>query len=317
METRRNFLFNAIMQMISFVLFGCSTSRLKIRNANFPNNPKGKGEINLLLEPHMASCMEVTEGMRSGEVTVIRVVFPRILLGEWIPDPPRIRWFGWAVSEDGKQEFPVQAIIHNLSKGGLFLATLIIEGKGPALKSAKCVLLSTMLNFVYDLLREEESPLDWKKFVKNTNGYRVSTVLEKGTRIGDFREASGFFTFVKEQWTRYEERGGKRVFYSPLTEAMMKKVLAINPRYSWSQNLVGSARISISIPPNPPADLLNNALNVYEMHKLLPAGWDYRSELPSRRDMALIIRFVTELYARLVQSLNRELLELKLEGGKE
>jgi len=209
-----------------------------------------------------------------------------------------------------------------MDRNGNYIAILIIEGKGERVKNAKVILLSTMLNCAYDFGEHEfpthnlakggfleyEIPLEWKKFVRSAE-YRAKIVLEKGTLVKTMPEIDpkGFFSMVVEHWTRFEARGDKsQVFYSPLTEKMLEQVLAINPQYSLTQKFIGRARAAIPIPPDPIAFFLGMALDVYRVYKFPPTGWDYTSELPSRRNRALAIDFVSVMFRRRIKELNYE-----------
>lgn len=307
MKTRK------ILFVVATVIFltsvGCATSRLKVKNATLPY---GQKEINLLLEPWQTCGLKVTEAMKRGEVTVFYGVFNPILFAEW--QPGRTTWYGWAISENG-EEFFAQAIFSGINRAGTFVVIVVIDGKGPKVDNAKIVLLSTMLDFAYDM-GGNEYPIEWKKFVQNVKGYRTALVQEKGTRIGDMRKARGFFRVVK-QWTRYEKRDNKDyVIYSPLTAEKMRAVEKINPQYTFSQKLIGSARFVV-IPLDPVATALENALDVYRVYRLPSAGWDYRSKIPNLRDVGLILKFATELQNRLIHELRNELLERELEGRRE
>lgn len=307
-EQIRSAFFVVVSTIIFLTSVGCATGKLKVKNANLPY---GQKEINLLLEPWQTCGLKITEAMKKGEVTVFQGAFNPILFSEW--QPGRTTWYGWATAEDG-QEFFAQAIFSGISRAGTFVVTVVVDGKGLKVDNAKIVLLSTMLDFAYDMAARE-NPIEWKKFVQN-NSYRTKIIQEKGTRIGDMRKIRGFFKVVRS-WTRYEKRDNKDyVLYSPLTTEKMRSVEKINPQYTFSQKLIGSARFVV-IPIDPVSTALENAIDIYRVYRLPSTGWDYKSQIPSLRDMGLIIKFTTGLQNRLIQQLNHELLERGFEGERE
>lgn len=261
-----------------------------MKDANLAEKP---GEANLLIEPYQSLGLRETEEVRAGRTTVIQGKFPEILFGEYYPG--RIRWNVWGVDKEGR-EYSGQALFSGIAFTGDFLWTVVLDGKVP--DSVSMMVLATGLDFAYDLLGEE-TKLE-PKFVRDRE-YRRKVILEKGTKVGDMKKIPGFGQ-VAAEWNRYRTTEG--VLLSPLGDQDVKLIAAINPQYSFSEKLVGSGHFSVSI------DYIGTAVGVgidvfRASNGSIPSrGWDYNSQLPSRRNMAFIVKYVAALKQRLIDNLN-------------
>lgn len=299
-QTRRAFL-AAVIQSILYL--GCA-SKLRIKDARFSF---GEREIDLMIRPWESFGLKLTEAMKRREVTVIQGVFPDVLFGEWYPNPPRLKWYAWVAAEDG-EEFLAQSILSGLSPSGAFITTLVIDGKGPKVDKGKIMQLSTMLDYGYNLAGDEFS-LDWKKFVRDTGGYRMKYIRENGTTVSDMRKVKGFFSEVKG-WNRYYKRKDPNyVVYSPIEKNKMADLVKIRTGYNFWDMWIGSGSFAV-YPMDPVATFIDNAIDVYRVFsgRVPTTGWDYRSELPSRRNMGIIIEYVSKLRQRLIDKLNQQIL---------
>lgn len=280
-----------MLLITAVLLLGCATTRT-IKNASLPGN---ETEKEMLIEPFESVGVSQTGAMKRGDITVIQGVFPDILFGEYYPG--RIRWNAWIVSEEDGREFFGQSIFSGIDYSGHFLETIIIDGK---VTRAKVIILSTLANYVYDLAGNEIS-IDRKKFLLNEDDYRQKIVLKKGTPIGDMKKASGFHEMLK-QWNRYQTPNG--ILLSPLGEEEIRLIAGINPQYSFSEKLVGSGRFSISM--DPIATAVGIGIDIFRASNgsVPSTGWDYNSQLPSRRNMALIIQYVSKMKQGLIDNIN-------------
>ncbi len=264
-------------------------------------------KVDLLLEPYETLGLLLTPAIKEGDITIIQGIFPNILFGEYYPG--RIRWNGWIVQEDGK-EFFTQILLSTIDYSGYFLETVVIDGKPDT--DARVLALSSLLEFAYDLAGNE-FPVETHNFLKDANN-RHQFVIKSGTKIGEMEKIPAKdFLAILANWNQYQTPKG--IILSPLGEKEIKFIAGINPQYSFSEKLVGSGKYSLS--PDYIGTSVGIALDIFRAANgsVPSAGWDYNSQLPSRRNMALIIDYVSEMRIALIKHLNLQNIE-KIKGDE-
>ena len=286
--------------LILGIVSGCA-AKMEVKNAVlvYPISHSQKVQkVDLLLEPYETLGLLLTPAIRKGDITVIQGIFPDILFGEYYPG--RVRWNGWAVQEDGK-EFFAQILFSTIDYSGYFLETVVIDGNPEA--SARVVGLSSLVNFAYDLAGNE-FPVGTHDFL-NDAGNRQQFILKLGTRIGEMEKIpTADFIKILAKWNQYQTPKG--VILSPLGEKEVKLIAGINPQYSFSEKLVGDGKCSLS--PDYIGTSVSIALDIFRAtNGIVPSmGWDYNSQLPSRRNMAMIIEYISAMRIALIKQLNSQ-----------
>ena len=286
MKTRRNIFLLVLVAILS----GCATNRFTLKDAYLAEK---SGEANLLIEPYQSLGLLETEAVRTGQTTVVQGKFPEMLFGEYYPG--RIRWNVWGVDKAGHEYFG-QALFSGIAFTGDFLWTVVLDGN--ISDSVSVMVLATGLDFAYDLLGKE---IKLEPKFANNREYRREVLLEKGTKIGDMRKITEFAQ-VTAGWNRYRIPEG--ILLSPLGDDDVKLIAGINPQYSFSEKMVGSGHFSVSI------DYISTALGIgidvfRSANGSIPStGWDYNSQLPNRRNMAFIIKYVSVLKQNLIDNVN-------------
>lgn len=292
MKKSLNSCFLILIALSIAILSGCATTNFTLKNAMLAN---GQDEVNLLLEPYESLGLKETEAIRKNEITAVYGIFPDILFGEYFPG--RIRWNGWVIDGNDREYF-AQSLFSGVDYSGYFLETIIIDAVQLS-SGAKMVIFSTAGDFIYDLAGNEYA-IERKKFVSD-NKYRSQIVREKGTPIGDLKKISGFPEIISN-WNRYKTESG--ILLSPLGEKDIKLIAAINPQYTFFEKWVGSNHSSISI--DWIAVAVGISLDILRTSNVPTTGWDYNSQLPSRRNMAFIIKYVAEMKQRLIKNINQQ-----------
>ena len=292
--------------LILGIVSGCA-AKMEVKNAVlvYPISHSQKVQkVDLLLEPYETLGLLLTPAIRKGDITVIQGIFPDILFGEY--HPGRIRWNGWAVQEDGK-EFFAQILFSTIDYSGYFLETVIIDGNPEA--NARAVGLSSLVDYAYDLAGNE-FPVETHGFLNNI-GNRQQFVLKSGTKIGEMEKIpTADFMAILEKWNQYQTPKG--VILSPLGEKEVKLIAGINPQYSFSEKLIGSGRGLLS--PDYIGTSVGIALDIFRVANgsTSSIGWDYNSQLPSRRNMGMTIEYISAMRIALIKQIN----SLKI-GGNE
>jgi len=263
---------------------GCAGS-ITVKNANFPS---GQRDINILIEPYESLFLEVTPEIQSRNITVVQGVFPDILSGEY--SPGRIRWNGWAILKNG-EEVSCQILFAGKNSSGYLDSIVVIQVSKEASKGASVIMLSTFADFGYDLAGNEFK-VNRKGFQKNSS-YRKNLVLEKGTKVNEIRKITNFYEGAIQNWNSYGTKDGKKGL-SPVSEADIRFIASINPQYSYLEKLIGDGNFSVSL--DPIASAVGVGIDLIRSQTSVPStGWDYMSELPSRRNMGFIIAYLNEL----------------------
>jgi len=273
------------------ILSGCATSRFVMKDSMLGNKPS---DTNLLIEPYQSLGLLETKALRAGRLTVVQGKFPELLFGEYYPG--RIRWNVWGVDKTGREYFG-QALFSGIAFTGDFMWTIVMDGV--ISDDVSVVVLATGLDFAYDLLGEE-IPLAHR--FPTDREYRRTIILEKGTRIGDMKKITGFEQVIADWGPPWQTPEG--ALLSPLGDNEVRLVAGINPQYSMSEKLVGSGHFGLSV------DYIGTAVGIgidvfRSANGSVPSlGWDYNSQIPNRRNMAFIIKYVAALKQRLIDNLN-------------
>lgn len=276
------------------ILSGCATNTFMVKDLNLES---GVETLDFLIEPYQSLGITETASIKSGYVSVFRATYPEILFGEYFPG--RIRWNVLGADESGKEYFG-QAIFSGISVTGSFLFTIVLDGNIPA--GTKAIVLSTGLDYAYDLLGKE---FQLNRTKIGDPSYRKDFILANGTRVSDMKMDEKFISMIKK-WNLYDTPSGKLL--SPLGEKEVKEIAGINPKYSYSEKLIGSGNFTLV------ADYIGTtvsfAIDLIRAQNVPSEGWDYNSQLPSRRNMALIIKYALKIQQGLIDKINQVNAEL-------
>lgn len=288
----KKFLFLATMVLLAG---GCAAS-IKIENANVSalvDKTEKADKVEMLIEPYESLGLKETEAIKKGEVSVFRGIFPDILFGEYYPG--RIRWNVWAIEPNGREYFG-QALFSGVEYTGFFSWHILVDGK--VSDEARCLVLSSAVDYGYDLSGREFPIENRKGFLENKEEERKKFILQNGTRLGDIRRFS--FDDIKgviSKWNKFDTpKGG---LLSPISEDDLKFVASINPQYSFGEKLVASGHFSISL--DPMANAMRLAIDIFRATGVPAIGWDYNSQLPQRRQMGLIIKYALDIKQKLIE----------------
>lgn len=298
--TRNIFL---LFVVIVAILSGCATNRFVMKDAMLGEKPSA---AKVGIEPYQSLGLRETEAVRTGQTTIVQGRFSEMLFGEYFPG--RIRWNVWGVDANGREYFG-QALFSGIAYTGEFQETIVMDGKN--LDNIAVVVLATGLDFAYNLLGEE-IPLAHR--FPTDPAYRRKVILEKGTKIGDMKKITGFEQ-VTATWNKYRIPEG--ILLSPLSYNDVRTIAGINPQYSVSEKLVATGQLSASLAWHPIYTAVEVGLSMFRASNgSVPSiGWDYNSQIPSRRNMAFIIKYAIEMQQRLVDNLNRVNAECMRKGG--
>ena len=270
--------------MAVIFLNGCASQKLVIKSSHFNTFGYDKSTANvadLMIEPFESLGVIITPEIKKGDVTVVRGKFPTILFGEY--GPGRIRWNGVAISLKGEMFF-AQIV---LEKSDSYLA--LIQGDKNEVANSKIIIMSTLVDYGYDL-GGNEFAIDRGKFLENKKDYIARLVNERGSSVSNLEKVKGF-SRILSNWNEYQTPKGRLL--SPLGEEELKTIASINPQYTYGEKLIASGRFSLS--PDYIGTGVGLALDLIRARGVPSTGWDYRSELASRRNMGAIIEFVTAL----------------------
>lgn len=272
--------------------------------------PVLKGQkINLLLEPQETVGLKITPSIKKGEVSLYHGIFPNVLFGEYYPG--RIRWNGVARQRDGK-EFFVQSLFSPIDDLGNFTWTIVVDGSPD--NTARIVMLSTAVDYGYSPLGDEFPIKDRASFLNDKAGYRAKLILEKGIPLSDLKkmDTGEFYRDVLAQWNPWKDKESGNEIWSPLGLKEVKEIAAINPQYSFSQKLVATGDFMLCI--DPIAVTVSAGIDFFRANRAPAAGWDYNSELPSRRNMGIIIGWVSEMQRKRIVEMNKHIAQSE-QGG--
>lgn len=272
------------------ILSGCATKQFEVKDLNLNSGVK---TMDFLIEPYQSLGVIETDAIKTGDVTVVKAIFADRLFGEFFPG--RIRWNAIAEDQNG-QEYFGQAIFSGISVTGDFLFTIVMDGKNIP-SDAKALVFSTGLDFAYNF-GGREFRFDRDKI--GDGNYRKQFILANGSNISERKPDEIFFGLLKK-WNRYQTP--EFVLLSPLGEKELKEIAGINPKYSYSEKLVGSGHFALVL------DYVGTAMSLAIDLMVAPGvpseGWDYNSQLPSRRNMAFIIEYPLKLKQSLIKDINQ------------
>ncbi len=287
---------------LSALLVGCAGRQIQVKNVNSPDINKG---FNLLIEPYEAVGIKVTPEIKSGRIQVKKGIFPDVLFGEYFPG--RIRWNGWAVEPDGREYF-AQSIFTGIDFSGHFSERTIVDAR--ASQDARVMNFSSLIAYAYSLTGTEFS-LKFHKILNDVK-YRKDFILKYGTRLGDLQNDQNFVKIISK-WNLYNSPNGQ--ILSPIGEKQLKEIAGINPEYTFVGQLVGSGRFMLT--PDYIGTIVSLGIDVFcSADGSIPSkGWDYNSQLPNRRQMALIIRYIGKFRMNLIKRINDVNRSLLMRGG--
>jgi hypothetical protein len=130
---------------------------------------------------------------------------------------------------------------------------------------------------------------------ENGNIFNLSSL----TQVEDFR-------LILKSWKPINYPEG--YLLSPYGVKEIAMIYGINPQYSYFEKLVGTGKFCVSPVPNPIGFAISNsigiAMDMISAPNAPTTGWDYNSELPNRRNMAFIIKYLLLLAQKEIQQRN-------------
>jgi hypothetical protein len=288
--------FVLLVLLAAVLLSGCTVNRLEMKNVNLisPDLSK-KAEMRMLIQPHQSLGLEPTPAIRNGNISTFLVVFPKRLFGEYFPG--RLRWNTWTVLENETEAFG-QIIFSGMHPLGDYFGTEVIDGR---VNSGQTAILSSALDYIYSPFGKE-LPVDQGKFLTDPK-YRYEKIREVNKdkngnvfNLNSLSRIDGFQQVIKN-WNQIQYPEG--YLLSPYGVEGVAAIRGINPQYSYFQKLVGTGRFAIRPTPDPVSFAIINSIGI--LMDMLAAGsapskgWDYMSQLPSRRDMSFTIEYLLRL----------------------
>lgn len=274
--------------VVAITLCGCA-AHLPVKGTLLAGSNE-KREIDLQLDPYQTVGILETEAIRNPDRgTFVRAVIPDILIGGEFA-PGRVRWNAWAVDKDGTEAFG--QVIWSSVERGRFYGLAIFDGS--LTNDARVLMLSTTVDFAYDFLSDKELSLEGKKFREEPE-YRKDFVRKNGTEVGMLARMDGnnVVAMVK-QWNGYRTPEG--MLWSVLGWKEVEQIAAINPQYSWTEKLGGTMHGALVM--NPTGIIVGAAFDLLGTTTTPTKGWDFNSQLPSRRSMAVVIDYISRLKQR-------------------
>lgn len=282
-------------------LEGCGTATLQIKPANMVGD---QANINLLVLPHQSLGLEPTESIKKGNFSVFLVKFPLRLFGEYYPG--RLRWNVWAISQDGSERFG-QVIFSGMHPSGDYFGTMILDGQ---IFSGQTAILSSAVDYIYSP-QGRELAVDRGNFLSDPV-YRKEKIQEvnrdQGGGIFDLQALSRLDGFgeVLKTWNQLQTPEG--YLLSPYGVDEVAVIRGINPQYSYFEKLVGTGNFRVSLIPDPTGLAIINSIGVVmdliRAGKAPATGWDYNSEVPSRRNMAFVMEYLLALAENEIKARN-------------
>ncbi len=299
----KNFLSLVVVFFSLALLSGCAGKPLLVENVN---SAEASSDLSLLVQPHQSLGLEPTPAICRGDISTFMVVFPLQLFGEFYPG--RLRWNTWTIlKEDGSERFG-QVIFSGMHPSGQYFGTEVIDGE---VFSGQTAILSSAVDFIYSPLGKELS-VERGKFITDP-AYRKKKILEVNTdengNVFDLSSLSRIEGFQQEIKTWNQIQYPEGYLLSPYGVEEVAKIRGINPQYSYFQKLVGTGKFRVNPIFDPTGFAICNsigvAMDLIGAGSAPSTGWDYNSEIPSRRNMAFIMEYLLRLAQNEVQKRNQ------------
>lgn len=298
----KRFLGFAVLVLVVALLSGCAGKQLVVENMN---SPEISSNMSLLVQPHQSLGLEPTLAICKGDISTYMVVFPLQLFGEF--HPGRLRWNTWTISDDGLERFG-QVIFSGMHPSGQYFGTEVIDGK---ISSGQTAILSSTVDYIYSPLGKEIA-VERGKFITDP-AYRKEKIKEVNTNengnvfsLSSLSRIDGFQQEIKA-WNQIQYPEG--YLLSPYGVEEVAKICGINPQYSYFQKLVGTGKFRVNPILDPTGFAICNsigvAMDLIGAGSAPSTGWDYNSEIPSRRNMAFIMEYLLTLAQKEVQKRNQ------------
>lgn len=279
------------------------------------NGSAAVGEVELMIQPHQSLGLEPTPAVRRGDISVFLAIFPKRLFGEYFPG--RLRWNTWFVGADGAERLG-QIVFAGMHPSGDYFGVIIVDGQ---VSGGQVAILSTMADYIYSPFGKEIA-VERGKFLSDSV-YRLEKIKEvsldegKSFDISYLSRVENFRDIIKS-WNQIQFPEG--YLLSPYGAEEVALIRGINPEYDFFQKLVGNGRFAVPLVPDPIGFAISvtagAAMDLIRAASAPSKGWDYRSELPSRRNMAFVTEYLltlAEIEVRKRNAANAELLKGK--GG--
>ena len=307
MKNKRNTLNILLLFFVMWMLSGCAGTPMEIKLTD------SNVSINFAIEPYESLGLKVTDSIESGDITIRQGVFPPILRGEY--GPARIRWNGLTIQEDGR-EFFTQYLLSVPNFSGYMTWTIVIDGRPN--KNASTMVLSSLMDYAYDAFGEEFG-LTRDDFSDDAD-YRLKFISENGTPLSSLREVNirDFLESIRNWNMLNTDKGG---ILTPISKEGIKEISQINPQYTDWEKRLSESHVSVFY-ADPVAIVAYNAIEVFRTENKLKnggvksIGWDYNSEMPNRRAMALTIKCFEEMKKSLMKNMLAEKNAFLTQGGQ-
>lgn len=271
------------------VLAGCASGSQNIRGFQNEKVSDFSAYSNLLLEPVDTTGMLETSFLRERKTTFYEVTFPELLfLGEIFPG--RIKWYGWVVDKDGRENLAQLLWVYRVKLSGKLVGVLAVEGDEKDMVDPKAVGLSTRLKFAYGLNdKETEVAINSKHFASDPV-YRAKIAREHGIALKGLKKADYMYPLINK-WNRSE--GPRGIILTPLKREQFLQVAEINPAYTYSQKFVENVTGTIFF-LDPIATGASAFFDLVRPLNVSSKGWDF-DNITSRRTYAVAAKHLVDV----------------------
>ncbi len=289
----------AVLFVVVALLSGCAGKEFRVENISSPEL-----QVDLLVQPHQSLGIEPTLAISRGDISTFMVIFPLQLFGEY--HPGRLRWNTWTILDDNSERFG-QVIFSGMHPSGKYFGTEIIDGQA---SSGQTAILSSAVDYIYSPYGKELS-VERGKFLFDT-AYRKEKIIEVNTdengnifNLSSLSRIEGFQETIKS-WNQIQYPEG--YLLSPYGVDEVAKIRGINPQYSYFQKLIGTGKFRVNPILDPTGFAICNsigvAMDLIGAGSAPSTGWDYNSEIPTRRNMAFVMEYLLTLAQKEVQKRN-------------
>ncbi len=266
---------------------------LKIETVEIGDDRK-KIVVNLSIEPYSTLGILKTKAISENRFTAVEGVVSDIRFGEYFPGS--IGGKCWAASAE--KEYFCQSVLYRLGADSFFRAAYVIDAAPEEAAKTKIIAISIKGDYAYDL-SGKEFPVDRK--IYEDGKLRMEFLEKNGTAAVSVPLVLDLDKIIAN-WNEYSAPEG--ILLSPLGEKEVKYIAGINPQYTFTEKIIGTGNFTLK--PDPIGSAAGLALDVFRAMNAPTIGWDYNSQLPSRRNMGLIIEYVGALKHKMVESMRAE-----------
>lgn len=258
-----------------------------------------KKVVNLSTDPYSTLGLFKTRAIAENRFTAVEGIVSDVRFGEYFPGS--IGGKCWAVA--GDKEYFCQSVLYRLGEDASFRAAYVMDAVPEEAAKTKVMALSLNGDYAYDL-SGKEFPVDKKMY---SDGKILREFVEKNGTSAISVPIVLDLNKIIAGWNEYSMPEG--ILLSPLGSEEVKYIASINPQYTFADKLVGTGNFTLK--PDPIGMIAGLAMDILRAGQAPTTGWDYNSQLPSRRNMGLIIEYVSKLKYLMFQSILAENAKLR------